>query len=253
MFFGENLIITELWASKKEYKNSKQKNVLGRGFHSLSLRLSGNVKFEYGNEKFVSTAGHITYMPESTPYDTEVCEGGQMLLVHFKTAQPVKNARPFSIDIRDNKVDDLFFELVRCYHNGKETDYECMSLLYGILSFIKKHQNRPVYRAIPKRMRLAKNFIDKNYNEQIFVYLLADVAGVSEVHFRNEFKKCFGVPPLEYIKTVRINNAKQLLASGYHTVSDVATMCGFDSISYFSYEFKRLTGKSPKEYMNGDE
>ena len=248
MFSDENLIVTELWASKKEYKKAKLKSALGRPFHSLSLRLSGTVKFEYGNEKFVSTEGHITYMPAGTPYYTEVCEGGQMLLVHFKTAYSLKNAKPFSIDINDNELNVLFSELVSDFKIGKEHDYRCMSLLYGVLANIQKHIQYPQKKLIPKRMRLAKNFIDKNYNEQIFVYLLADIAGISEVHFRNEFKRCFGATPLEYIKTVRINNAKQLLASGYHTVSDVATMCGFDSISYFSYEFKRLTGKSPSEY-----
>ncbi len=253
MFLNENSTVSELWASEKEYKKSKLKSVTGRAFNSLSFRLSGNVDFEYAGEKFTSSAGHITFMPEGTPYATEVRDDGQMFLVHFKTVCPLKDAKPFSFDANDNpKLRDLFYELVLCYHNGKETDYQCMSILYSILALVKKHQSRPETQLIPRRMRLAKNFIDKNYNEPIYVYLLADVAGISEVHFRNEFKRCFGVPPLEYIKSVRINNAKQQLRSGYHTVSEVATMCGFDSISYFSYEFKRLTGKTPKEYLNGE-
>ncbi len=251
MFFNKNAIVCELWASKKDYKKTKQKSVLPRRFHSLSFRLSGCADFVYGGKKFTSSAGHITFMPEGAPYVTEVCEGGEMLLVHFKTPQPVKDAHPFSVDMSDSKINTLFSELVSEYKTGKEHDYRCMSLLYGVLAEIERYLQYPQKKLIPKRMRLAKNFIDKNYNEQIFVHVLAKEAGVSEVHFRNEFKRCFGSSPLEYIKAVRINNAKQLLVSGYHSVSEVATMCGFDSISYFSYEFKRLTGKTPKEYING--
>ena len=250
MFLNENATISELWAGKKEYQKTKLKSVTGRNFHSLSLRLSGEVSFVYDGKKFISSSGHITFMPKGTPYATEVREGGDMLLIHFKTVQPLKNAMPFSIDFNDNEISVLFNELVSEFKIGKENDYYSLSLMYAILAHIKKHVQYPQKKLIPKRMRFVKNFIDKNYNEEIYVYLLADVAGISEVHFRNEFKRCFGVSPLEYIKSVRINNAKRLLSTGYHTVSEVATMCGFDSISYFSYEFKRLTGKTPKEYLS---
>ncbi len=251
MFLNQNIIVSELWAGKKEYKKTKPRNVSARGFYSLSFRLSGFVKFGFGEQNFTSSGGHITFMPADVSYLTEVCQEGEMLLVHFKTVRSVNNSRPFSIDMSDSKIQDLFLQLVSEFKMGKEHDYRCMSLLYAILATIEDYFQYPQKKLIPRRMRLAKSFIDKNYNEQIFVHVLAKEAGISEVHFRNEFKRCFGTSPLEYIKAVRINNAKQLLVSGYHSVSEVATMCGFDSISYFSYEFKRLTGKTPKEYMNG--
>jgi AraC-like DNA-binding protein len=49
---------------------------------------------------------------------------------------------------------------------------------------------------------------------------------------------------------VRINNAKQLLRSGYYSVTDVALECGFENVGYFSYTFKQLTGVSPTAFMN---
>lgn len=250
MFLNQNAVISELWVSKKNYKKAKQRTVSARSFHSLSFRLSGYVKFEYGNQKFTSSQGHITFMPAGTPYCTEVCEDGEMLLVHFQTAEPIKDGQPFSIDMNDGKINAIFSELLAEFKTGKERDYQCMSLFYAMLARIQEHIQYPQKNLIPKRMRTAKSFIDKNYNEPLYVSALASEADISEVHFRNEFKRCFGVTPLEYIKSVRINNAKQQLRSGYHSVSEVATMCGFDSISYFSYEFKRLTGKTPREYIN---
>lgn len=250
MFLSQNSVISDIWVSKSNYKKAKTRFASGRSFHSLSLRLSGFVRFDCGDLHFTSSQGHITFMPAGTSYTTEVCEDGEMLLVHFHTAEPLTEQKPFSADMSGDKINALFDELFTEFKSGKERDYHCMSLFYGMLAEIQRYLQYPQKKLIPKRMRLAKNFIDKNYNEQILVCVMADLAGISEVHFRNEFKRCYGATPLEYIKSVRINNAKQLLRSGYHSVSEVATMCGFDSISYFSYEFKRYTGKTPKEYVN---
>jgi len=251
VFLQKNATVIKLWAHKTDCKKTKEINVLPRSFHSLSLRMSGKVVFEAEGERFLSNVGSVTFMPAGVGYRTEVCEQSEMLLVHFTTLEPCLEQKPFSIDTEGNtEIQNLFTELVNSYRSGREHDYNCLSLLYSIMALLQKQLQFPEKKSIPKRMRLAKSFIDKNYNENISVGSLAYASGVSDVHFRNEFKKCFGYSPLVYIKKVRIDNAKLLLRSGYYSVSDVATMCGFDSISYFSYEFKRLTGKSPREYLN---
>jgi two-component system response regulator YesN len=48
---------------------------------------------------------------------------------------------------------------------------------------------------------------------------------------------------------VRIENAKAYLRTGLFSVTEVATKCGFDSISYFSCEFHRIVGMTPREYV----
>ena len=53
--------------------------------------------------------------------------------------------------------------------------------------------------------------------------------------------------PMAYIKRTRIENARLLLRTGYFTVGEVAAQCGFESLSYFSYEFHRMTGMTPGE------
>jgi AraC family transcriptional regulator len=76
------------------------------------------------------------------------------------------------------------------------------------------------------------------------------MCGISEVYFRREFKKFYGAAPLAYIKNRRIDMAKMLLDTGLYSVTDVALRCGFESPGYFSTEFRRMEGKSPKEYGN---
>ena len=43
--------------------------------------------------------------------------------------------------------------------------------------------------------------------------------------------------------------SKQLLRSGYYSVTETASACGYDSVSYFSQEFKREVGMTPTEYV----
>lgn len=223
--------------------------VLPRSYHSLSLRLTGEVVIKNGDKSFVSTHGCVTFMPAGVSYLTEVRSTSCMLLIYFKTLEDYNNLRPFSIDVNDNKtLQNLFYEIETKFGSGKEKDYECMSILYSILAIIEKEYLAVKQKHIPKRMKNAKKFIDDNFDSKISVTELSESAGISEVHFRNEFKQCYGLSPLSYIKHVRIDNAKLMLCSGYYDISDVAIRCGFDSISYFSYEFKRITGMTPTEY-----
>ena len=96
--------------------------------------------------------------------------------------------------------------------------------------------------------------IDRGYGSHFLsVASLSEEAGVSEVYFRREFKRCFGMTPTAYIKKVRMDNAKALLRTGYYPVSEVAERCGFETVSYFSSEFHRLTGMTPTEYVKAQE
>jgi AraC-like DNA-binding protein len=126
---------------------------------------------------------------------------------------------------------------------------ECNSLsqLFALIQHEQSHEQRD---AIPERMRAARRQIDRAFGDTNFtIGHLAEQAGVSETYFRREFRECFGTSPSTYLKTIRIENARLLLSTGYYTVSEVAARCGFQSLSYFSYEFHRLTGQTPTEAM----
>ena len=62
------------------------------------------------------------------------------------------------------------------------------------------------------------------------------------------FKKVANVTPNEYLISIRISNAKQLLSESNLSVAQIAEMCGFNDASYFSYYFKKTFGITPREY-----
>ena len=73
---------------------------------------------------------------------------------------------------------------------------------------------------------------------------------MSETYFRRIFSKNFGISPIRFINNLKIDRARELLASGLYTISNVAELSGFHDESYFSREFKKHSGKTPKEYAN---
>lgn len=97
---------------------------------------------------------------------------------------------------------------------------------------------------IDKRIERAKEFILSNYQKDISVKLLSRSAGLNEIYFGALFKKSTGQSVNQYITSIRINKAKDLLADG-NSVADTSVMCGFDNIFYFSNVFKKNVGKSP--------
>lgn len=83
------------------------------------------------------------------------------------------------------------------------------------------------------------------------VSMLSKECGISEAYFRRIFTNKYGVSPKEYIINLRINYAKNLLKCGELSVEETAISCGFTEACHFSREFKKRTGVSPKNFIDG--
>jgi AraC-like DNA-binding protein len=77
---------------------------------------------------------------------------------------------------------------------------------------------------------------------------LAKAAGVSVRTFERRFLNTFHVSPQQYIRKLRIRAACRRLVFGSKPLADVALESGFADQSHFSHEFRRHTGRTPREY-----
>lgn len=75
----------------------------------------------------------------------------------------------------------------------------------------------------------------------------ASAMNVSSSLLYKKIKALTGQSPIDFIKSIRLNHALELLQSHKHTVTEVSELCGFSSTSYFSTVFKKHFGKSPTE------
>jgi AraC-like DNA-binding protein len=99
-----------------------------------------------------------------------------------------------------------------------------------------------------RRIVQAKLFIDVKYADNIDLSNIADEAYFSKFHFIRLFKKIYGKTPHQYLTTVRIEKAMQLLRTDI-PVTEACFAVGFESASSFSGLFKRLVGTSPSAFL----
>lgn len=93
----------------------------------------------------------------------------------------------------------------------------------------------------------AVKYIKNNYGNHITVEDIAANSGFSRYYFCHSFKEITGISVVNYINTVRCENAKTYIRSKKHTISEIALMCGFDNMSYFTKTYKKHMGALPSE------
>ncbi len=98
-------------------------------------------------------------------------------------------------------------------------------------------------------LRTAVDFIDSHYmDEEISLNTVANVANVSSNHFSALFSQNMGQTFIEYLTTLRMNKAKELLRCTGMRSSEIAGEIGYKDAHYFSYLFKKTQGMTPSDY-----
>ena len=103
-------------------------------------------------------------------------------------------------------------------------------------------------------LRTAVDFIDSHYMEEdISLNTVANVANVSSNHFSALFSQNMGQTFIEYLTTLRMNKAKELLRCTGMRSSEIAGEIGYKDAHYFSYLFKKTQGMTPSDYRKARE
>lgn len=103
-------------------------------------------------------------------------------------------------------------------------------------------------------LKTAVDFIDSHYMEEdISLNTVANVANVSSNHFSALFSQNMGQTFIEYLTTLRMNKAKELLRCTGMRSSEIAGEIGYKDAHYFSYLFKKTQGMTPSDYRKARE
>lgn len=97
-------------------------------------------------------------------------------------------------------------------------------------------------------MGKAKEYIAENYQKDLTIEEVSELADLSISHFCTLFKGTTGYTFLEYLTECRIEKAKSILLNTDVKVYQVAPLVGYQDPRYFTQVFKKITGKTPSEY-----
>ena len=99
-------------------------------------------------------------------------------------------------------------------------------------------------------LSVIKKYIDDNFSKTDFsLDGMATELGYNKKYLSSLFKKKMEVGIIEYLSTIRIQNACTMMQQGMTGINDIAVYCGYDDPLYFSKVFKNKTGMSPRAYI----
>ncbi|ROR27520.1 two-component system response regulator YesN [Mobilisporobacter senegalensis] len=150
-----------------------------------------------------------------------------------------------------NEINNKYYETVSAYLPAKiimlqEVGGEYQEILshYRVLT---RNMNEIV--KCPNPIKIAKEYIEKNYNKEDFSLLdMADYMNLSPQHLSRLFKKEVGITFVDYLTRVRTRKSIELLCQHDMKIYEIAEKVGYSSQHYFSSVFKKETGMSPVDY-----
>ncbi|KYF78871.1 AraC family transcriptional regulator [Sorangium cellulosum] len=95
----------------------------------------------------------------------------------------------------------------------------------------------------------ARDLLSEVHDARLSIEDVAREVAISPYHFIRQFEAVFGVTPHQYRIRQRLDLAKQLLAAGRHSVTDVCMEVGFSSLGSFSALFAQRIGMPPSAYQ----
>lgn len=165
-----------------------------------------------------------------------VLAAGEMFMVSMKNIQ-------YNVEIPAEIHEQFQIRLSLC--GAVEQLFEALSLLIRtqinfILQENRQADNRPI--------RMAKEYIQKNYMNPIGLEEISAMVGFNLSYFSVLFKKETGKNFLEYLSEVRISNAKELLRETNLSITEICTRVGYLDQKHFTATFKKYAGIKPGEF-----
>jgi AraC-like DNA-binding protein len=110
-----------------------------------------------------------------------------------------------------------------------------------------------VEESVPLVLRKPVEQMRLHYFKALRVSDLAALAGMSPAHFSRLFRASFGTSPIDWLRRERINQAKRRLVEGDAQIQEVAEQVGYRDRFFFSKDFRRMVGMTPKEYREREQ
>jgi len=102
-------------------------------------------------------------------------------------------------------------------------------------------------------IKRAIGYIKSHFDEPLSVDAIAGSVNVSKFYFCREFHSETGFTVVKYINNLRCREAQKLLREEKYSICEIARICGFDNVSYFSRMYKQLIGETPTKTRLGRE
>ncbi len=228
-----------------------------RPHYCMGLILEGKGIFTFDKNEVTVAKGDIIFVPVGSTYISTWIGSPDVtyISVHFSFDFPGPFSQSSKLKIQKITLPE-FENVKKCCINMLE-DFEkekpiqlsvlgeffsILGKVYSQLQFIPRKQ-------LDERIKKAVEYIEYHYREDFSVDSLSKLCNMSTSHFYSCFKSSTGLSPIEYKHKICIRHAElMLLDDTKKSIEEISAALGFNSAIYFRKIFKKITGKSPREY-----
>ena len=232
-------------------------NKIGRNDYYLIYVIKGILKGKNPDGEATIKAGELVVMPPKKWYciDCYADETVYFFCVHFTGSQAEEKLKKYGISpfpsvnmlSADNQVQKRFKSIFDAFLQEDEYLSEELSCLLERL-FVeiargiknKKSEKTPLSKSV--------RYINEYYTSEIRTTNLAKMENMCMTAYNKAFKNQFGKSPVNYIISLRMQLAIELLETSDISIKEISFMCGYDDFNYFTRLFKQYVGKTPSEY-----
>ena len=258
-FYSSELMITDLldvWEHSTDHW--ERKCFAQRHMDGLIYMITGTIDYTFSDRTERCAPGEVLLLRASDVYsgkkvgnsdnsfividfnsDTEKSFAAYPLPTVFKPQDPTGTERKFR-------------EILSFYQSGKPgKNLECLSRIYALTAdLLREAAENQVLTEEESRALKFRRYADTRFSDPtVNVESMASAFSLSTVHFRRLFSEAFGISPHDYLFSLRMKKAEDILLHRPEvTVGETAAACGFTGTYYFSNAFKKVHGCSPKAY-----
>ena len=106
---------------------------------------------------------------------------------------------------------------------------------------------------VHREIEIVKKYIYEHFGEDISVESLSKMVYMAPSYLSSIFKKETGVNLSRFIKTYRMEQAKDMLENSMAKIVDISETCGYPNVSYFCSSFREYFGISPQKFRKNGE
>jgi AraC-like DNA-binding protein len=243
--------------------------------HEFVLILRGRGELRTGGRTIAFAPHHLFCLPPFTPHAIDSIGGFEHVAVHFdfapgapSFARDPQRRRPYRVGFPQglalpfhrvlkpsDGIEASLLELVRAWDRGTASSRSVVQaiaqrLIAELLAVPAAGQDEGDKTDVVARARIQRaiEFLDGHFHQQTSTADIARAAGLSPSRFNAVFRKWTGYSPQDYVRRLRVDRARRLLADIDIPIKAVAQRCGFANPYHFSRVFHQIDGLSPTRY-----
>ena len=174
-------------------------------------------------------------------FQTSVLEEKKMKILKL-SGNESKNLLNLFERVYSLKKQDKFFDL------KQEAIFSAFILEVESLGVNVQQPQMVAKKPLPSNLLKILDYMATNCDKNFTLDEIAEKFFISKTTLIYNFNKHIGRSPMEYLLTIRLNKAKQLLATSSLSVGEISERCGFSSANYFGLIFKKKEKTSPMQF-----